>query len=107
MKGETRIANNFDPAAILDRSAERYDHSYPWEYITNGGPYDYHEGIARFNSGFGLKSTIANKPGTDIDKNYRIPFNMPKNYAWKSQTTTGAQAKTTWQNPDGTTSLTQ
>jgi len=68
VKGETRTANNFDPAAILDRSAERYDHGDPWKYITNGGPHDYHEGVARFNSGFGLKSAIANKPGTDIEK---------------------------------------
>ena len=108
VKGERRIANNFDPATLLDRSAERYDHGNPWKYLMNGGPHDYHEGIARFESGFGLKNAIANKPGTDIDKNYKNPFNLPNNYKWKSPMSSGPQgSKTTWQNPDGTTSLTQ
>ena len=51
VKGETRIANNFDPAAILDSSAERYDHPDPFKYLSGGGPHDYHEGIARLTSG--------------------------------------------------------
>ncbi len=70
VKGETRIANNFDPAAILDRSAERYDHQDPLSYLVGGGPHDYHEGIARLTSGFGLNNVASDKPGTDNDVNY-------------------------------------
>jgi hypothetical protein len=68
VKGETRIANNFDPAAMLDGSAERYDHPDPFKYISGGGPHDYHEGIARFTSGFDNTSTT--RPG-NTDTNYR------------------------------------
>jgi len=70
VKGETRIANNFDPATLLDRSANRYDHGDPLKYISNGGPHDYHEGIARFNSGFDKQNVMTDKPGTDYDQNY-------------------------------------
>jgi hypothetical protein len=70
VKGETRIANNFDPATLLDRSANRYDHGNPLKYISNGGPHDYHEGIARFNSGFDKQNVMTDKPGTDYDQNY-------------------------------------
>ncbi len=70
VKGETRIANNFDPAAILDGSADRYDHQDPLKYLSGGGPHDYHEGIARFTSGFGSNNVTSDKPGTDNDPNY-------------------------------------
>ena len=70
VKGETRIANNFDPAAILDSSADRYDHQNPFKYISGGGPHDYHEGIARLTSGFGLNNVTSDKPGIDNDTNY-------------------------------------
>ena len=70
VKGETRIANNFDPAAILDSSSNRYDHPDPFKYLSGGGPHDYHEGIARLTSGFGLNNVTSDKPGTDNDPNY-------------------------------------
>ena len=70
VKGETRIANNFDPAAVLDRSATRYDHPNPFGYLKGGGPHDYHEGVARFTSGFGSQNVVADKPGTTYDPNY-------------------------------------
>ena len=58
VKGETRIANNFDPAAILDGSAERYDHPNTIKYLSGGGPHDYHEGIDGFLSGFGDRNIV-------------------------------------------------
>lgn len=70
VKGETRIANVGDPAAFLDGSAERYTHQNPLSYLKGGGPHDYHEGIARLTSGFGISNTIQDKPGTDYDPNY-------------------------------------
>ena len=70
VKGETRIANNFDPAAILDGSAERYDHPDPFKYFSGGGPHDYHEGIARLTSGFGIANVASDRPGTDFDPTY-------------------------------------
>ena len=73
VKGETRIANYGDPASLLDRSAERYEHPNPFSYLSGGGPHDYHEGIARFTSGFNKPST--ERPG-GTDPNYRNPFNM-------------------------------
>lgn len=72
-RGVTRIANTGDVAAILDSSAERYDHPNPFKYLSGGGPHDYHEGIARYTSGFG--ASVSNRPG-GFDTNYRIPFNM-------------------------------
>lgn len=103
VKGETRIANEGDPAAILDGSAQRYTHQNPFKYISSGGPHDYHEGIAQFTSGFGKTST--ERPG-GIDSNYRNPFNLSKDFTWqapKMDTTTA----TSWTNPDGSTSVTK
>ena len=71
VKGEKRIANNFDPAAVLDGSAERYDHGNPLAHLASAGPHDYHEGIARFNTGFEDTSSTE-RPG-DVDPSYRGP----------------------------------
>ena len=108
VKGETRIANVGDPAALLDGSAERYTHQNPMNYLKGGGPHDYHEGIARFNSGFGPQNTaVANKPGTDFDKSCRNPFNLTSNFTWQAPKIENTQQQTSWQNPDGSTSLIQ
>lgn len=70
---EKRIANNFDPAALLDNSAERYDHGDPMSRLASGGPHDYHEGIARFNAGFDAQNPISpDRPG-DYDPSYSTP----------------------------------
>jgi hypothetical protein len=37
---------------MLDRSATRTAHGNPLAYLKNGGPHDYHEGVARLNMGF-------------------------------------------------------
>ena len=67
-RGETRIANNQDFAAMLDSSADRYDHPNPFAHLSGGGPHDYHEGIAAFTSGFDKPET--DRPG-EVDSNYR------------------------------------
>jgi hypothetical protein len=67
-RGQTRIANNQDFAAVLDSSADRYDHPNPFAYLRQGGPHDYHEGIAQFKSGFDKPET--ERPGEE-DPNYR------------------------------------
>ena len=51
-RGEERIANEGDFATLLDRSATRVVHGNPLAYLKNGGPHDYHEGVARLNIGF-------------------------------------------------------
>jgi hypothetical protein len=51
-RGEERIANEGDFATLLDRSATRTAHGNPLAYLANGGPHDYHEGVARLNVGF-------------------------------------------------------
>jgi len=67
-RGQTRIANNQDFAALLDSSADRYEHPNPCAHLSGGGPHDYHEGIARFTSGFDKSET--DRPGEE-DPNYR------------------------------------
>ena len=67
-QGQTRIANNLDFAALLDSSADRYEHPNPLAYLSGGGPHDYHEGIARFTSGFDKPET--DRPG-EAGPNYR------------------------------------
>ena len=64
---QTRIANHLDLAAVLDSSAERSTHPNPLAYLSGGGPHDYHEGDARFTSGF---QTAPDRPG-GADPNYR------------------------------------
>jgi hypothetical protein len=51
-RGETRIANEGDFATIFDRSATRTAHGNPLAYLPNGGPHDFHEGVARLTTGF-------------------------------------------------------
>jgi hypothetical protein len=51
-RGEERIANEGDFATMLDRSATRTAHGNPLAYVANGGPHDYHEGVARLIMGF-------------------------------------------------------
>ena len=71
--GQTRIANNQDFAAVLDNSAERYDHPNPFAYLKQGGQHDYHEGVAAFTSGFDnnlSEGALKDRPG-EIDPNYR------------------------------------
>ena len=71
VKGETRIANYGDPASILDRSAARFEHPDPLKYVSGGGPHDYHEGPARFTTGFGeTAAVVQDKPGTSYDPHY-------------------------------------
>ena len=105
VKGDTRIANYGDPASLLDRSAERYEHPNPFSYLSGGGPHDYHEGIARFTSGFNKPST--ERPGGP-DPNYRNPFNLATRFTQQTPKmqnfTTSPEAPTTTQ--DATTSTT-
>jgi hypothetical protein len=76
MRGITRIANTGDFAAMLDSSAERYDHGNPFAHLMAGGPHDYHEGIAQYKMGFDEpKATWTDRPGT-FDPGYRMPFNQ-------------------------------
>jgi hypothetical protein len=68
-RGEERIANVGDFATLLDRSATRTEHGNPMAYLAGGGPHDYHEGVARFNVGFGERN--GDRPG-DPDPSYRV-----------------------------------
>ena len=68
---QTRIANHLDLAAMLDSSAERSTHPNPFAYLSDGGPHDYHEGVARSTSGF---QTAPDRPG-GADPNYRVAAN--------------------------------
>jgi hypothetical protein len=70
-RGETRIANEGDFATLLDRSAEHVQHGNPMAYLVNGGPHDFHEGVARFNVGFG-EPNMRDRPG-DPDPSYSLP----------------------------------
>lgn len=109
VKGEQRIAANFDLASLLDRSAERYDHQNPFKYITSGGPHDYHEGRARFKSGFNRPMPTGpffdrpegKDPGTIIG--YRTPPGWTPNEA-KTSNSTGVI--TSFQTPSSTVSMT-
>jgi hypothetical protein len=46
-RGITRISNTGDFAGILVNSADRYQHTNPFNYLMGGGPH-YHEGIAQY-----------------------------------------------------------
>ena len=75
-RGITRIANTGDFAAMLDSSAERYEHGNPFAHLTGGGPHDYHEGIAQYKMGFDeQKTTWTDRPG-GFDTGFRMPFNQ-------------------------------
>jgi hypothetical protein len=83
-RGEMRIANEGDPATMLDRSAERAQHGNPLAYLPNGGPHDWHEGIARWFVGFGERN-MGDRPGgpgpSVPDPNYSRPvgeFSAPQ-----------------------------
>ena len=67
-RGETRVANVGDFAALLDSSSDRYEHPNPFAHLSSGGPHDYHEGIASFTSGVHKPET--DRPG-EADPNYR------------------------------------
>ena len=74
-RGEERIANEGDFATLLDRSATRTAHGNPLAYLKNGGPHDYHEGVARLNIGFPSSDPpddpeFADRPG-GADASYR------------------------------------
>jgi hypothetical protein len=74
-RGEERIANEGDFATLLDRSATRTVHGNPLAYLVNGGPHDYHEGVARLNMGFPSSDRpddpeFADRPG-GADASYR------------------------------------
>jgi hypothetical protein len=73
-RGEERIANEGDFATVLDRSATRTAHGNPLAYLPNGGPHDYHEGVARLNMGFPSSDQpepeFADRPG-GADASYR------------------------------------
>jgi hypothetical protein len=66
-RGEERIANKGDFAALLDASATRTEHGNPLAYLGGGGPHDYHEGIARYKTGF---EPSTDRPG-GADASYR------------------------------------
>jgi hypothetical protein len=98
-RGQTRIANNQDFAALLDSSADRYEHPNPFAHVSSGGRHDYHEGIASFTSGFDKPETDA--PG-EADPNYRTLTdcsNIAKDF------TPSPQVQTSFTNMDGSTSL--
>ena len=73
-RGITRIANTGDFAAILDSSADRYEHGNPFNYLMGGGPHDYHDGIAQYKMGFDEPKTT-DRPG-GFDPGYRMPYNQ-------------------------------
>ena len=69
-RGITRIANYGDFAAVLDSSADRYEHPNPLGHIMAGGPHDYHEGFAQTQAGFDypvatVKEDVAGSQGVD------------------------------------------
>jgi hypothetical protein len=68
-RGEERIADEGDFATLLDRSATRTQHGDPMKYLKDGGPQDYHEGVARLNVGFDQPNT-GDRPG-GADASYR------------------------------------
>jgi hypothetical protein len=75
-RGEERIANEGDIAAIFDSSAERYQHGNPFKYLAGAGPHDFHEGVAQYKMGFDEpKTTWTDRPGT-FNSGYRMPFNQ-------------------------------
>jgi hypothetical protein len=84
-RGITRIANTGDFAAILDSSADRYQHSNPFAHLMGGGPHDYHDGIAQYNAGFDDAKT--DRPG-GFDAGYRMPFNQTPMTATKTMGST-------------------
>jgi hypothetical protein len=71
-RGEERIANVGDFATLLDGSATRTVHGNPLAYLVNGGPHDYHQGVARFTTGFDEPEEESDRPG-GVDPNYRLP----------------------------------
>jgi hypothetical protein len=70
-RGVERIANEGDFATLLDRSATRTLHGNPLAYLAGGGPHDYHEGVARFTTGFD-EPEESDRPG-GVDPSYRLP----------------------------------
>ena len=98
-RGESRLANAGDFAALLDSSADRCGHPNPFAHLSSGGPHDYHEGIASFTSGFDKPET--DRPG-EADPNYRTLTdysNIAKDF------TPSPQVQTSFTNMDGSISL--
>ena len=78
----------------------------PFKYLSGGGPHDYHEGIAGTYSGFGDRNISRDRPGTDYDPNYRMPFGSPSDLKWQSPKMDNTQQTTSSTNPVGSTSIT-
>jgi hypothetical protein len=71
-RGEERIANVGDFATLLDGSATRTVHGNPLAYLVNGGPHDYHQGVARFTTGFDEPEEESDRP-SGVDPSYSLP----------------------------------
>jgi hypothetical protein len=69
-RGTGRIANEGDFATLLDRSGTRTQHGNPMAHLAGGGPHGYHEGTARFKTGFD-PVPFSDRPGGP-DPNYRL-----------------------------------
>ncbi len=90
-RGETRLANQYDPVAALDSSAQvSYDPDW-WKNFAKGGGHDYHRTASQYQGfkGDGSGLNHGDRP-PGIDMSYRSLDNT---------------TKTSWNNPDGSTSL--